>query len=69
MSETTDPWGPAWDSFFQTRPLPLDEEQAFRQYLAAHQVPGASSIQDLTAHYNQFRREWDPGPLPAEGHP
>jgi hypothetical protein len=55
----------AWRNFFQSRPLPLAEAQAFRQYLADLQVPPDASIQDLTAHYEQFCEQWDPGPLPG----
>jgi hypothetical protein len=62
MTEATDPWGDAWDNFFQTRAVPIQEEQAFRQYLADQQVPADASIQDLDAHYDQFRRTWEPEP-------
>lgn len=61
MTAPVDPWGAAWNSFFQTRALPLEEELAFRQYLAGQQVPEDASIQDLNAHYDQFRQQWEPG--------
>jgi hypothetical protein len=60
MADPTDPWGDAWDTFFQTHALPLAEELAFRQYLAHLHVPDEASIQDLTAYYDQFRAQWDP---------
>jgi hypothetical protein len=66
VSATTDPWGDAWEPFFLSHVLPLEEEHAFRQYLAAHQVPDGTHVQDLQAHYDQFLREWEPGQTPRE---
>jgi hypothetical protein len=66
MAMTPDPWGDAWEAFFLAHPLPLSEEQAFRQYLAARQVPDGTHVQDLQAHYEQFLREWEPGQTPRE---
>jgi hypothetical protein len=56
-----DPWGDAWEPFFLSHPLPLDEEEAFRHYLDARQVPDGTAIQDLLAHYDQFLLGWEPG--------
>jgi hypothetical protein len=69
VSATTDqPWGESWEPFFLTHPLPLDEEEAFRQYLAARQVPDGTHVQDLNAHYDQFLLGWEPG-QPLRGKP
>lgn len=61
MSGATDPWGEDWDAFFLSHALPLEEEQAFRQYLAARAVPDDTHVQDLLAHYDQFLLGWEPG--------
>jgi hypothetical protein len=61
MATTPDPWGGAWEAFFLAHPLTLNEEQAFRQYLAARQVPDGTHVQDLNAHYDQFLLAWEPG--------
>jgi hypothetical protein len=62
VSATTDPWDNAWEPFFASHALPLDEEEAFRHYLEEHGVPDGTAIQDLLAHYDQFLLEWEPGP-------
>jgi hypothetical protein len=64
VSATTDPWEGAWEPFFLSHPLPLDEEEAFRSYLETHAVPDGTAIQDLQAHYDQFLLGWEPGQTP-----
>jgi hypothetical protein len=61
MASTTDTWGEAWEPFFLSHPLPLEEEEAFRYYLETHAVPDGTAIQDLLAHYDQFLLGWEPG--------
>jgi hypothetical protein len=58
---TNHPWDHAWEPFFLSHALPLNEEQAFRRYLEAHAVPDGTSIQALLAHYDQFLETWEPG--------
>jgi hypothetical protein len=58
---TDDAWEHAWSPFFLAHALPLEEEQAFRLYLADHEVPDGTQVQDLEAHYEQFLLKWEPG--------
>ena len=63
MSATEEPLGVGWEAFFTLHALPREEEEAFRGYLTAQQVPDDAGVQELEAHYGAFRQEWDPGPL------
>ena len=61
MADPNDPTSSQWSNFFHTQVLPLAEEMAFRAYLEQHRVVPTASIQDLSAHYDQFCAVWEPG--------
>ena len=69
MSVPEEPLGVRWEAFFLLHALPREEEAAFRGYLAAHEVPEDAGVQELAAHYGEFRKTWAPGLPPREPHP
>jgi hypothetical protein len=61
MSVPEEPLGVRWETFFLLHALPRQEEVAFRAYLDTHDVPADAGVQELQAHYGEFRKTWAPG--------